>query len=31
VPSTTAAPPTIATTTLSPARGMVPPRPVYIG
>ena len=31
VPSTTAAPATTATTTLSPARGMVPPRPVYIG
>jgi uncharacterized delta-60 repeat protein len=31
VPSTTAAPPTTAMTTLSPARGMVPPRPVYIG
>ena len=31
VPSTTAAPATTATTTRSPARGMVPPRPVYIG
>ena len=31
VPSTTAAPATTAMTTLSPARGMVPPRPVYIG
>ena len=31
VPSTTAAPPTTAMTILSPARGMVPPRPVYIG